>query len=128
MISKSSKPLFVFSTAIAIAAASVVGISWLLATQGLSAPVRLALALVPVAAFTFCMILELRLLRQCDELQQRILLETLAISFPGLAIAIITCEYLRKAGFISYLKPDHVLMMMIVLFFVGFFVARRRYR
>jgi hypothetical protein len=40
----------------------------------------------------------------------------------------IACEYLRKAGFISALKPDHVLMMMMILWPLGFVIAWRRYQ
>lgn len=125
---KTFHPLLIFCIAMAILLASVFIITWLLETQQLSAPVRLALALVPVSAWTICLVLELRFLRQLDELQRRILLETLAIAFPSLAVAIIGCEYLRKAGFISSLKPDHVLIMMVILFLVGYVIARRRYR
>jgi hypothetical protein len=68
------------------------------------------------------------MIQRLDELQRRIHLEALAFAFSGLAVAIIACEYLRKAGFITALKPDYVLMMMMILWPLGFVIAWRRYR
>jgi hypothetical protein len=107
---------------------SVIVISWLFETQELGPGIRLALVLVPVTAWVFALLFYYRLIRQLDELQRQIHLEALAFAFTGLAVAIIACEYLRKAGFISLLKPDHVLMMMVILWPLGFAIAWRRYQ
>ncbi len=107
---------------------SIIVVSWLLETQELGPASRLALALAPVAAWIFTLITYFRLIQQLDELQRRIHLEALAFAFSGLAVAIFACEYLRKAGFISMLKPDYVLMMMMILWPLGFAIAWRRYR
>ena len=108
--------------------ASVIGISWMLEVWELGAGTRLALALVPVAAYVYTLVGFLRLLRETDEMQQRIHLEALAIAFPSSAVAIFACEYLRKAGFITALKPDWALMIMLLLWGLGLFIAWRRYQ
>jgi hypothetical protein len=120
----------VLNCALAVAAGlvSVIFISWLLETQTLAAPVRLGLALIPVAAYVFCLVSYLRLIRLADELQRRIHLEALAIAFPSSAVAILAFEYLRKAGFITVFKPDYALMTMLALWALGFFIAWRRYQ
>jgi hypothetical protein len=107
---------------------SVIVVSWLLKSLELGSALRLALVLAPVTAWIFALIAYFRLIQRLDELQKRIHLEALAFAFSGLAVAIIACEYLRKAGFITALKPDYVLMMMMVLWPIGFVIAWRRYK
>lgn len=127
MKDKNSRPWILLIAVVALIA-SVIGITWLLKTQDLTMPVRVLLALVPPIIYVFCLIFLLRLLRSQDEFQQRIHLEALAVAFPSLLVAIILCEYLRKAGLFTHLKSDHVLVMMMSLLGIGYFVAWRRYR
>jgi hypothetical protein len=115
-------------TAVIALILSVIVVSWLLKTQELAPALRLALALAPVAAWVFALLAYSRLIQRLDELQRRIHLEALAFAFSGLAVAMIACEYLRKAGFISALKPDYVLMLMMVLWPLGYVIAWRRYQ
>ena len=128
MTNRILSPFFNWSVAIGALLASVLVISRLLEMPELSAPARLTLAAVPVIAFVFVIIGHVRMVRMLDELQQRIYLEALAIAFPSVAVVTIACEYLRKAGFITHLKPDHVLMILIACWLVGFFIAKRHYR
>jgi hypothetical protein len=128
MSERNSGLLMGFMGSMAALIASVVGITWLLEAQELSMPVRIGLSLVPPIIYVFSLVFLLRLLRGVDEFLQRIHLEALAIAFTALAVAILTCEYLRKAGVISHLKPDHVLMMMMVVLLIGYLVAWRRYQ
>jgi hypothetical protein len=107
---------------------SVVVVSWLLETREMSGAIRLGLALVPVAAYVFCLVLCLRLLRGIDELQRRIHLEALVVAFPSTLVAVFACEYLRKAGIISQFKPDYILTAMMVFWGIGLFIAWRRYQ
>lgn len=122
------KPFVALSVAVVALMLSVFVVSWLLKTQELNPALRLGLVLVPVILWIFSLTSYRRLIQQADELVRRIHLEALAFAFSGLAVAIIACEYLRKAGFISLLKPDYVLLMMIVLWLIGFILARRRYQ
>jgi hypothetical protein len=128
MVNKNSRPWVGFGITVVTLMASVIGITLLLETQDLSMTVRVLLALVPPIVWVFCMIFILRMLRSQDEFQQRIHLEALAVAFPSLLVTIILCEYLRKAGLFTHLKPDHVLVMMMALLGIGYFVAWRRYR
>lgn len=128
MTNKNSRPWVGFVIALVTLIAAVIVITWLLKAQELSMPVRILLALVPPIVWVFCMIFILRMVRGLDEFQQRIHLEALAIAFPSLFVAIIVCEYLRKAGLFAHLKPDHVLVMMMAVLGIGYFVAWRRYQ
>jgi hypothetical protein len=115
--------------AISLLILSVFVVSWLLRTQELSVPVRILLAVIPAALWIFWLVIQLRVIRQStDELFQRVLLEALAIAYPSVAVAMLAAEYFRKAGFITSLKPDHVLLVMMLFFGIGYFIAWRRYR
>lgn len=129
MSKKNSKRVFSsVLVAVAVLMGSVIFVSWLLERQDLSAVVRFGLVLIPVVAYIFCLGSYLRLIRLADELERRIHLEALAIAFPGSAVAVFACEYLRKGGFISQFKPDYVLLIMLSLWAVGYFIARRRFQ
>jgi hypothetical protein len=128
MANKDLNPFLAWLAAITVLLVSVAGITWLLRTQEMSAPLRLGLALIPVIAFIFVLIAHVKIVRRLDELQQRIYLEALAIAFPLVAVVVMACEYLRKSGFIAYLKPDHVLMILIACWLTGWLIAWRRYR
>lgn len=125
---KSGNPVKTVLAAVITLILSVIVVSWLLKTQELGPALRLALVTLPVMAWVFTLISYSRLIHHLDELQRRVHLEALAFAFSGLAVAIIACEYLRKAGFISTLKPDYVLMMMLILWLLGFVIAWRRYQ
>jgi len=128
MSERSSGPLIGLFGSMAALIVSVIGISWLLEVQELAMPARIGLSLVPPIIYAISLVFLLRLLRGLDEFLQRIHLEALAIAFTGLAVAVLTCEYLRKAGVISHLKPDYVLMMMMALLLIGYLIAWRRYQ
>jgi hypothetical protein len=67
-------------------------------TVELSDGARVSLALLPAIAFLLFIVAEVRLIRRCDELQQRIQLEALAVTYP-LAIAIVMVfTLLQKSG------------------------------
>ncbi|MEP7271340.1 MAG: hypothetical protein ABI882_07530 [Acidobacteriota bacterium] len=103
-------------------------VSRLLQMEGLDTAVRLGLVAIPVTAWIVSLLGYSRMIERLDELQKRVHLEALAFAFSGLAVAIIACEYLRKAGFITALKPDYVLAMMMILWPIGFLLAWRRYQ
>jgi len=69
-----------------------------------TAGARVGLAMLPALAFLLFIVAEVRLIRRCDELQQRIQLEALAVAYP-LAIAIVmVLTLLQKAG-LQEMKP-----------------------
>ena len=122
------RPLLTMAIALAIGVASIITVSWLLQWLEVSGPVRLMLAMVPVAAFVFMIVSYLQLVREADEMQKRIHLEALAIAFPSSVVAVFACEYLRKGGFLTQFKPDYALMLMLVLWALGYLIAWRRYQ
>jgi len=128
MTQKPGNPATTVLVAVFALILSIIVVSWMLKTWELGPALRFVLVLAPVTAWIFALIAYFRLIRRLDELQKRIHLEALAFAFSGLAVAMIACEYLRKAGFISTLKPDYVLMMMMVLWPIGFVIAWRRYQ
>jgi hypothetical protein len=128
MPEKSVNPARTVLVAVIALILSVIVVSWMLKSLELGPALRLVLVLAPVTAWIFALIAYFRLIQRLDELQKRIHLEALAFAFSGLAVAMIACEYLRKAGFISTLKPDYVLMIMMVLWLIGFVIAWRRYQ
>lgn len=128
MSQKSGNPVTKVLVTVIALVLSLIVVSWLLRTQEFGHALRLALVLAPVVAWVFALIAYSRLIQRLDELQRRIHLEALAFAFSGLAVAMIACEYLRKAGFISALKPDYVLMMMMILWPLGFVISWRRYQ
>src|SRR5262245_19669838 len=128
MTQKSGAPATTVLVAVIVLILSVIVVSWLLKSLELGPAIRLALVLAPVTAWVFTLIAYFRLIQRLDELQKRVHLEALAFAFSALAVAMIACEYLRKAGFISALKPDYVLMMMMILWPIGFVIAWRRYQ
>jgi hypothetical protein len=128
MPEKSVNPARTVLVAVIALILSVIVVSWMLKSLELGPALRLVLVLAPVTAWVFALLAYFRLIQRLDELQKRIHLEALAFAFSGLAVAMIACEYLRKAGFISTLKPDYVLMIMMVLWLIGFVIAWRRYQ
>src|SRR5690242_2215317 len=55
------------------------GVRLLLENAALAGPLRIVIALVPVPFFVYCLLTEIRYIRNLDELQRRIQLEALAI-------------------------------------------------
>lgn len=117
-----------FATGVVALITSVIAVSWLLGNVELSWIARLGLATIPVIAWVFTLVSYSRLIQNLDELQRRVHLDALAFAFTGLAVALLACEYLRKARILTAFKPDYVLMLMLVLWLVGFAIARRRYQ
>ncbi|MFQ5778714.1 MAG: hypothetical protein ACE5IP_11975 [Terriglobia bacterium] len=115
-----------------VAAASLLGATAALKLFDLSAPFRLLIALVPVPAYVFFILTQVRAVRRLDELQQRIQLEALVIAFPTTFVGILTTWLLYTAGFLPGLDfSDAVTFFLVFMIFVyplGRLLAARRYR
>jgi hypothetical protein len=61
---------------------AVLGAYAVLETLTLAKPLRVLVAAVPLAAFALFIVAEVREIRRCDELEQRIQLEALAVAYP----------------------------------------------
>ena len=128
MRKQESRSVARFAISISLLMVLVIGVSAALERLELATPIRLALAALPVAAYVWCLVSYVGLVRQADELQRRIHFEALAVAFPSTAIALFAAEYLRKAGAISQFKPDYILMLMLVFWGIGLLLAVRRYQ
>jgi hypothetical protein len=112
----------------AFAAASALGVSWVLEHVAIGAPLRLLVALVPVPFFVAFIVVELRWVRQCDEFHRGVILESLAIAFPAAIVLAVTVEAVQKAGYFSGWTVGDVWPFMALLWLPGLWLALRRYR
>lgn len=115
-----------------IAAGLLLGAVLILKVFELSAPLRLTLALLPIPASVFCILVQVRYVRCMDELKQRIQLEALAIAFSATIISLFTLWLLQIAEFFQALSAQWAtwlyLMFMFFFYFLGRTIASRRYR
>lgn len=100
-----------------------------LESTALTAPMRVAIALVPVPAFAWFLWAFIAIMRGADELERRIQLEALAVAFPLTALLFMTLGLMQLA---IPLSPDdwsyrHTWPIMFVFYLLGLTIARRRY-
>jgi hypothetical protein len=111
------------------------GVAWigarlLLETDIAGPAVRVAVALVPVPLFALFLWQFIAGIRSLDELERRIHLEALAVAFP---VAVLLVMMLGLLDLAVPLNPDdwsyrHVGPYLFTLYFLGLFLARRRYQ
>jgi len=85
------------------------------------------LALLPTIGIAACAWVILRQLRRLDELQRRVQLEALGLSFAGTAFGSLAWGFAENAG-APALPTFAIWPVMAVLWVIGGFIARRRYR
>lgn len=91
---------------------------------------RVAAALFPVIPTAFALWAIAAALRESDELQRRVHLEALAIAYPLAILLLMTLGLLELA---VGLKPEdwsyrHVWIYLPIFYFLGLFIAWRRYK
>lgn len=91
------------------------------------APWRIPLALAPVIPTVFALAAFLHFLRQMDELQRKIQLEGIGLSFGATAILTFAYGFLENVGF-PQISLIWVLPLMVALWGLGVAVASRRYQ
>ena len=111
-----------------LTAVAVIAVSWTLENRELGAELRIALAVTPVLLWAGMVLLMVAGIRHVDELQQRIQLEALAITFPTAMMLGMLVEYLQKAGFATDLRVGDVWPWMFLIYVPAYFFARLRYR
>lgn len=130
MNSHSKKPVVTYLAMMTIslllyAVLLVASLVWL--KTGVDAPLKYAVALMPVLPALGISLAVIRFCQAMDELQLRIQLESLAFAFVATAIATFTYGFLQNAGF-----PDvswvWVWPVMAVCWMVGQLAAHWRYR
>ena len=99
---------------------------WLLNAQMVAAMWRPAIALSPVLPMAGCCWVVLRQFRRIDEMQVRIQLEGLGLSFAGTALLSMGYGFLEGVGY-PRLTMFWIFPVMSALWVVGGFVAKRRY-
>ena len=93
-----------------------------------SAPLKVAAALLP-APFFILLLRALRdSLRQLDEMERGIHLETLATAFGGTIIFTFVYGYLQKAGLLELRPWDDVWLVAGPIYALAYVVTKRRYR
>ncbi len=96
----------------------------------LSTLVKVGVVLTPIPFFALFLFSEVNMLRQLDEMQKRIQLEALAIAFPCSLLLLMTLGLLQR---VIPLPPEdwgyrHVWPLLVIFYFGGIVLARRRYQ
>ena len=91
------------------------------------APWRYAVALAPVVPAFFALLTFVRHLRRMDELQRRIQLEAIGLSFGATAILTFAYGFLEGVGF-PHINWIWILPLMVALWGLGGAIASVRYR
>ena len=96
----------------------------------LAAPLKVAIAVVPVIPFAFFIRRFLVHLRSLDELQRRVHFEALAYAFPITILLLMTLGLLQRANVIAAEKwsYEEVWLYLPLFYLIGLAVSWRRYR
>jgi len=100
--------------------------SLLLLQNNPNAPWRVPLALAPVVPTIFALAAFLHFLRHMDEMQRKIQLEGMGLSFGATAILTFAYGFLENVGF-PHVSLIWVLPLMVMLWGLGTAIAARRY-
>lgn len=102
----------------------------LLKQNDLSQTVRVILALLPIAPFAWMLWKFISGITSLDELQKKIQLEALAIAYPVMMVFLMTLGLLDIAIGLSYenFGLKHLWYYMPLFYFLGVFIATRRYQ
>jgi hypothetical protein len=112
-----------------IAAFTIVFCAYIIRFIEFSAPVRLAIALIPVIPTGVLVWVMARAIFQLDELQRKIQLEGLALAFAGTCFATMIYGMLLVADVgLPHINPLYIYVLMIALYGIGTIIAGRRYR
>ena len=110
-----------------VAYAVLLAISVPITTTHPDAPWRFPLALLPMAPFIYGLLSYVRYLRSVDELQQRIMLEALAIAFGATAAITFAYGFLESVG-LPHANWLFVWAVMGVAWLLAIEYAKRRYQ
>ena len=102
----------------------------LLKQTDLSQTVRVILALLPIGPFAWMLWKFISGITSLDELQKKIQLEALAIAYPVMMVFLMTLGLLDIAIGLSYenFGLKHLWYYMPIFYFLGVFIATRRYQ
>jgi hypothetical protein len=113
-----------------IFAALYVGAFAVSGVESISKPIRIVIAILPVPAFLYFLILWVRNIRRLDELECRVQLESLAVAFPLTLVLVMALGLLQR---VTVLDPadwsyPRIWPILFAFYFFGLVLARRRYK
>ena len=93
------------------------------------AAVRVAIALAPIPAFAGFLWLVIKGVRSADEFERRIHLEALAVAYPLAMLLLMILALLQRAIELKFedWSYAHVWYYLPLFYFLGLWMARRRY-
>ena len=112
----------------ALTIGAVFASSYFLEREPIGSASRLGFALLPLPFSLLLLAMYVRLVRQADEFQKKIFLESLAIAWPAAMILGMTFEYLQKAGFAMWMDVGRLWPLMAILWVPALFYSYWRYR
>ena len=115
------------TVALLVAATDIVT-SLLLSRMELGQAARVAIALIPIPANVWLIVIILRSLRRLDEFLKRIQYEAVAVAFLTTGLAALTYGQLQKAQVVGPLNVGLIWAFMAVSYALGYAVAARHYR
>ena len=125
------KSQFGFPTPVTVAllvAATDIVTSLLLARMELGQTARVAIALLPIPANVWLIVITLGSLRRLDEFLKRIQFEAVAVAFLTTGMAALTYGQLQTAEVVGPLNGGTIWAFMLVSYVLGYAVAARHYR
>jgi hypothetical protein len=120
-------PRAALGAALAVYGALLLLARGLLGNGGFSGPAEVLIALLPVPAAVAALIVIISQVRSLDELQQRIRLVALAVSFSGTLLITFSWGFLEGVG-IEPLGGFAVFGILVALYLAGIAWAGTRYR
>ena len=112
-----------------IASLALLGSVSVLKLTDLAQPWRIVVALVPLPFYVAMFVVTVRVMRQLDELKQRIQLEALAWALTGMLLSTLSYGLLLQADVgVRALGWEGVWVITVVFYVAGNVIAWRRYR
>jgi len=110
------------------AAAVDIGASLMLRYLDLSTAPRIGVALLPIPANVWLLVMIVRSVRRLDEFQKRVHLEAVVIAFLATGLAVFIYGYLQKAEVVGALNMAMVWGFMGIFYALGYVISARHYR
>jgi len=102
----------------------------LLGREAPGIPLRVVLAVLPPLAFAVLLAVMARAIARSDELQRQIQLEALGFAYPAALVLAALFGFLQREGLVPHALRDlrDVWLFLAWPYFIGLYVARRKYR
>lgn len=111
-----------------LVALGIVAIAFAVKSQPKGTPLKIAAAALESLAFGWIVARSVLSVRRLDELQQRIHLVAIAISFAVTGAALVALDFLAKAGAAGRPGGAELWIGMVIVWWISVVVLNRRYR